>query len=178
MQSMFLLIGADAKKPDIAGECVIAGFEQQIEIYSFSLGFSQPTSALRSSEGGGTVARPHCSDISFSKRFDIASPPICQALWSGKTIPTVVLTLCRSEPETDTKKASLLAYLTLTFSNVVISNYNISGGGDLPGETFSMNYSKVEISYKKQKNEGTAAGTAAASYDLSAGTLTGEVKPQ
>ncbi len=162
MQSMFLKIDG------IKGECVLEKYKDQIEIYSFSTGFSQPTSALRSSEGGGTTSRPHCSELSFSKRYDIASPPICQALWEGKTIKDAVLTLCRSDGK------DMLAYLTITLSNVVISNYNVSGGGDLPGETFSMNYSKIEVSYKKQKVEGGDAGTAAASYDLAAGKLDGK----
>ncbi|MCL2004729.1 MAG: type VI secretion system tube protein Hcp [Planctomycetaceae bacterium] len=163
MQSMFLKID------DIKGECTVSGYEEQIEIYSFSLDFSQPTSALRSSEGGGTVARPQCSDLSLSKRFDISSPSICQRLWEGKTIPNVVLTLCRSEAQDGS--APLLAYLEIKLSNVVISSYNISGGGDLPGETVSMNYSKIEIAYMKQKNEGGSAGNAAAGYDLSQGKL-------
>ncbi|MDR1269080.1 MAG: type VI secretion system tube protein Hcp [Planctomycetaceae bacterium] len=161
MQSMFLKIDG------IKGECTIEKYKDQIEIYSFSLGFSQPTSALRSSEGGGTVARPHCGDISFSKRYDISSPSICQTLWAGKTIKEVALTLCRSD---DTN--AMIDYMTIKLSNVVISNYNISGGGDLPGETFSMNYSKIEFNYKKQKDEGGSAGSAASSYDLSSGKLT------
>ncbi|MDR2754310.1 MAG: type VI secretion system tube protein Hcp [Planctomycetaceae bacterium] len=161
MQSMFLKIDG------ISGECTLEKYKNQIEIYSFSLGFSQPTSALRSSEGGGTVARPHCSDISFSKRYDISSPSICQVLWAGKTIKEVVLTLCRSDD-----KSSMIEYMKITMSNVVISNYNISGGGDLPGETFSMNYSKIAFDYKQQKEEGGSNGTAASSYDLSSGKLT------
>ena len=159
MQSMFLKIDG------INGECIQDKFKDQIEIYSFSTGFSQPTSALRSSEGGGTTAKPHCSELSFSKRYDIASPPICQALWEGKTIAKAVLTLCRSDGE------GLLDYLTITLYNVIISNYNVSGGGDLPGETFSMNYSKIDISYKKQKDGGLPGGNAAASYDLSGGKI-------
>ena len=163
MQSMFLKIDG------IDGECAISGFEKQIEVFSYSLDFSQPTSALRSSEGGGTVARPHCSDISFSKRFDIASPPICQRLWEGKTIKEATLTLCRSEPKDG--EAALMPYLEIKLSNLIISNYSMSGGGDLPGETFAMNYSKIEIEYKQQKNEGGAAGNLAASYDLTQGKL-------
>jgi type VI secretion system Hcp family effector len=151
----------------IKGECTLEKFKDQIEIYSFSLGFSQPTSALRSSEGGGTVARPYCADISFSKRYDVSSPAICQALWAGKTIKDVVLTLCRSDD-----KSSMIEYMKITMDNVVISNYNISGGGDLPGETFSMNYSKIAFDYKQQKQEGGTGGNAASSYDLSSGKLT------
>jgi type VI secretion system Hcp family effector len=162
MQSMFLKIDG------IDGECTMENYEDQIEVYSFSTGFSQPTSALRSSEGGGTVARPHCSDVSFSKRYDKSSPALCQALWEGKTIKSAVLTLCRSD------KDALLAYLTVTLSNVVISSYNMSGGGDLPGETFSLNYSKVEVTYLKQKQGGGNEGKASASYDLSNGKLESE----
>jgi type VI secretion system secreted protein Hcp len=159
MQNMFLKIDG------IKGECTLEKYKEQIEIYSFSLGFSQPTSALRSSEGGGTTARPYCADISFSKRSDISSSAICQSLWQGKTIKEVVLTLCRSDG------SEMLEYMKITLNNVVISNYNISGGGDLPGETFSMNYSKIAFDYKKQKEEGGNAGSAAASYDLASGKL-------
>ena len=157
MQNMFLKLGS------IKGECTLTKFKDQIEIYSFSHGFSQPTSALRSSEGGATTSRAHHSEISFSKRFDKSSPPIMQALWQGTTFPEVVFTCCRVDGE------ETVEYLVVTMNNVVISNYNISGGGDLPGETFSLNYSKVKYEYKQQKNEGGAAGNLAAVDDLATG---------
>lgn len=154
MQNMFLKI------KDIDGESTVKGYEKQIEIYSFSHGFSQPTSPIRSSEGGGTTSRAHHSDFSVSKRFDLSTPSICKALWNGTCIADVTFTACRMDG------SDIIAYMVITMNDVIISNYSVSGGGDLPVETLSLNYGKIKYEYKQQKQVGGASGTAAATHSL------------
>ncbi|WP_462327160.1 Hcp family type VI secretion system effector [Desulfobaculum sp.] len=154
MQNMFMKIDG------IDGESTVKGYEKQIEIYSFSHNFSQPTSPLRSSEGGGTTSRAQHGEFSVSKRTDLSTADLCKALWSGKHISEIVFTACRMDGD------DVVAYLVVTMNDVVISNYNISGGGDLPMETFSLNYGKIKYEYKKQKEAGGAEGTKAGMHDL------------
>ncbi len=154
MQNMFL------KLDGIKGETTIDGYKDQIEVYSFSHGCSQPIAPLRSSEGGGTTSRANHSDMSLSKRTDLSTPDILKALWQGKTIKDAVLTCCRVDGD------SVVPYLTVTMEKVVVSSYSVSGGGDLPMESLSLNYSKVTYDYKKQKEGGGQEGTGSGTHDL------------
>lgn len=154
MQNMFLEL------KDIKGETTIESYKDQIEIYSFSHGCSQPVSPLRSSEGGGTTSRANHSDISLSKRTDISTPDILKALWSGKAIASAVLTCCRVDG------SDVVPYLKITMEKVIIASYSVSGGGDLPMESLSLNYAKVTYDYSKQKEGGGKEGTASGTHDL------------
>ena len=59
-------------------------------------------------------------------------------------------------------------YLKISFTDIIISNYSISGGtGDLPTETVTMSYGKVTYAYTQQKvADGTAGGVQPVSHDL------------
>ena len=153
--SMFIKIS------DIEGESTVEGFEAQIEVHSFSFNTSQATSPMRSNTSH-TDGRPSLSLFNFTKGCDKSSPPICKKLWSGATLATAEFTACRSEGDT------LIAFLTINMENVVIANYNVSGGGGMPYENVSLNYSKITVTYIPQKNEGGTSGNVPASYDLAA----------
>ena len=90
--SMFLKIS------DIDGESTVKGFEEQIEVDSFSFSTSQATSPIRSNTSH-TDGRPSLSLFNFTKSCDKSSPPICKKLWAGATLATAEFTACRSEGE-------------------------------------------------------------------------------
>ena len=52
--------------PGITGGSTDVNHKGEIEVLSWSHSFSQPTSATRSTAGGGTVERAHHSDFSFT----------------------------------------------------------------------------------------------------------------
>ena len=143
----------------IEGESTVEGYEKQIEIYSFSYGCSQPTSPVRSNDGPTTGRAMH-NMMHFSKRTDLATADLCKNVWSGAVLKDAVLTVCRM----DNNKS--IAYLVITLENVVIADYNISGGGGIPSESFSLNYAIINIQYIQQQKEGGESGNKAAKHDL------------
>lgn len=151
--SMFLKIS------DVEGDSTVKGFENQIEVNSFSFSSSQSTSPIRSNTSH-TDGRPSLSLFNFTKSCDKASPIICKKLWSGATLASAEFTACRDEG------GSLIAFLTIKLENIVIANYSVSGGGGVPYENVALNYAKIEINYIPQKNEGGTSGNVPASYDL------------
>ena len=157
--SMFLLIGEKADSPDVEGDSTVKGFEKQIEVSSFSFSTSQSVSPVRSNTSH-TTGRPSLSLVNFTKSCGKSSPVLCNKLWTGATLPKATFTACRSEGD------DLIAFLAIEMENVVIANYSISGGGGEPYENVSLNYSKIEINYIPQADEGGTGGNIPATYNL------------
>jgi type VI protein secretion system component Hcp len=58
-------------------------------------------------------------------------------------------------------------YLKITLSDVIVSSVQISGGGEVPMESVTFNYGKIEWEYTKQNIKGGAAGgKSTGSWDL------------
>ncbi|MBR9972006.1 Hcp family type VI secretion system effector [Magnetospirillum sulfuroxidans] len=146
----------------IDGESQVDGHTKDIQVLSWSHSFNQPTSATRSSAGGGTVEQANHADFSFTKYVDVASVPLMKSCWNGKTIATATFTAYRSDGD------SLIEYLKVEMTNVLISNISFGGGtGDMASETITLSYSKVKYTYTQQKVAGAGNdGNKAASHDL------------
>ncbi len=148
--------------PNIAGESTDTTHKGELEILSWSHGFSQSTSPTRSTAGSGTVERADHQDFSFSKYLDASVRDILKVCWTGDQIDKITVTLLRSaEPDP-------VPYLEIIMSEVVVSSYSISGGaGDMPIENISLAYGKVEYKYIEQKKDsGDKGGGKPISHDL------------
>lgn len=150
------------KFKDVDGESTDANHDKWIEILSWNHSFSQPTSPLRSSSGGGTEKANH-SDLSFTKSIDVATDDLLKACWNGTQYETVDLECFRADGENVPVK-----YLVINMEKVFISNYSISGGGgDVPMENLSVAYGKVTYTYIDQKKEdGKSGGNQPTYHDL------------
>lgn len=146
----------------IEGESKVEGHDKDIQVLSWSHSFNQPTSATRSSAGGGTVEQANHADFSITKYLDIASVPLMKQCWSGKTAATATFTAYRSDGD------ALVEYLKIEMTNVLISNISLGGGtGDMATETVTLSYSKVQYTYVQQKVAGGGNdGNKVASHDL------------
>ena len=66
------------------------------------------------------------------------------------------------------KSGELEEFARWTFTNLVITSQHISGmgeGGQLPFESVSFAYEKLEFKYDEKKADGTSAGWQGASFD-------------
>ena len=79
----------------------------------------------------------------------------------GTHIPKAVLT-CRKAGGKQEE------FLKVSFTDILISSFHTNGGGGgiLPQESITLNFSKIEIEYKEQKADGTLGGAVKAGYDL------------
>lgn len=143
------------EEPEIKGEATTTGKVEQIEIFSWSHSFNQPTKPTRSTSGGGTVEKANHSDFTFTKYLDAATDDLLKHCWSGKQIGKATFSAYRSDGETD----AAILYLEAIMEKVVISNVSFGGGsGDLPQETVSLAYGSVQYKYKPQKNDDGSGG--------------------
>ena len=100
------------------------------------------------------------------KRTDKASPKLFLACCTGEHIPSATLTV---------RKAGTTQqdYLVLTLSDIIVSSTQNGGSassGDIPTETVSLNFTKIEIQYQQQSQDGTLAGTIKTGYDVKKNT--------
>jgi type VI secretion system secreted protein Hcp len=137
------------KISDVDGESLVADHAKEIQVLSWSHSFNQPSSAIRSSAGGGTVEQANHADFSFTKYVDSSSVPLMKLCWNGKTSAKAVFTACRSDGD------ALVEYLKVEMENVIVSNISFGGGtGDLAIETVTLSYGKVTYAYHPQQVPG------------------------
>jgi type VI secretion system secreted protein Hcp len=149
----FLKIGT------IEGESQDHKHKNEIDVLSFSWGESQTGGS--SFGGGGGAGKVNMQDFSFAMLANKASPKLFLACANGEHIASAVLT-CRKAGKDQQE------FLKWTFTDLLISSYQTSGssGSDIPTESITFNFSKIEVSYQEQKKDGTLGAAHKAGYDL------------
>jgi type VI secretion system secreted protein Hcp len=62
-----------------------------------------------------------------------------------------------------------LEFLVYKLSDIVVSSYQEAGvaaGDDIPYDSFSINFAKIEVSYKEQNPDGSLGTETKAGWDL------------
>jgi type VI secretion system secreted protein Hcp len=135
------------------------------EIYSFSLGASNPTT-VGTSSGGLSGGKVSVSSFNLMKKTDNCSPQLFSACCNGQHYKTSQV-VCRKATGSSGKQQTFLKY---DFTDVMVESIQwsgSSGGDDTPTESVSFAFGKIEIQYYTQD---TATGTMKAgnvgSWDL------------
>ncbi|MDB5968196.1 MAG: type secretion system effector, Hcp1 family protein [Hydrocarboniphaga sp.] len=150
----------------IKGESTDDKHKDWIEILSFGFGAQQPQSSTASSAGNLGSARVNIQNFSFMHHLDISSPKLFEYCCTGQTVKTAVITLNRAGGD----KAKYMEY---KLTDVIITNVGKGGDSsseahDVPLESVSLAFGKVELTYTKIGIDGKAAGNASAGWDLKA----------
>lgn len=143
------------KLDTITGESTDKTFAGDTEIFSFSLGASNPVTIGSGTVGGGG-GKAALSGFSFMKKTDCASPSLFQSCVTGAHIPTGTVSLRKAG-------GTALVYLTYGFKVIFIESIQwsgSSGGDDTPMESVSMAFGTLTIDYTKQDNTGKPLGGA------------------
>jgi type VI secretion system secreted protein Hcp len=148
----------------VKGESKSKGFEDQIELLSFSWGASNPTTV--GSGSGSGAGKVSISSFNLMKKTDAASGPIFQACCAGKHFPEATVTLRKSGGDAP------IDYLVYKFSEVYVDKVQwsgSSGGDDLPMENVSFTFGKVQFTYTPQSATGGEEGPVVGGWDIRAG---------
>ena len=57
-------------------------------------------------------------------------------------------------------------YFSIKMSDVMVSNYSVSGSSEVPIENVTLNFAKIEVEYKPQKKDGGLDSPVKFGYDL------------
>jgi type VI secretion system secreted protein Hcp len=145
----------------IPGMSQISGFEDQIQVESFSWGASQTTNFK--SATGGTAGIVDMGDLHFTHLYDKASPKLMQACATGQHITGAVFTCQKAGGD------ATVPFLTITLTNVIVSSVAPSGSNmaDTPVESVSLAFAQYKVEYQEQDNTGAKkGGPIAASFNV------------
>ncbi|HET6795254.1 MAG TPA: type VI secretion system tube protein Hcp [Acidimicrobiales bacterium] len=162
----------------IDGESADSKHKGEIEVESFSWGLNNPGNA--SAGGGGGAGRPASFfDAFFSAATSKATPPLFLASAAGKHLPTATLTARRGA---NSDGQGGVEYLKIVFADLLVTSYkeDVLGGrlhaapdetqNMLPDgttmDTFSINFSKVTVTYTPANADGSTGTPVSASFDV------------
>jgi type VI secretion system secreted protein Hcp len=148
------------KIDQIVGESQQTGHTQELEMDSWSYGETQ--SGTSHTATGSVSGKVTMQEFRFSKRMDISSPKLMQLCSNGKHLAWARFAARRSG-ETG---GAPVDYLFVTFGDLAISSYDISGTGadGWPYETIAFSYGALVMTYK-QVIKGVAQGPINGGYD-------------
>lgn len=133
--------------PNIPGEVTATRFAGAIQVLSFSWGMSNSGSAASGTgSGSGKVS---LSDFNIQKSFDRSSPLLMQSLVSGTHLPSVLLSLVKSNT------GGSQPLLTYEFDQVLISSIQDSGSDSVPTESVSFAMVSAVVTYYYQNSDGS-----------------------
>jgi type VI secretion system secreted protein Hcp len=146
----------------IVGESTDVNHKDEIDVLSWSWGVTQT--------GGGAVGagagagKASFSDFQFVSRITKASPKLFLSCATGTHHKTAALSGVRTAA-----KGAASEFLKYKLTDVVITSDQYSGSeGDVPVEQFSLNYSKIEVTYTPQNPTGAAGTPVKAAFDVKA----------
>jgi type VI secretion system secreted protein Hcp len=151
--------------PAVNGGVTTKGFEQQIALNSLQWGVGRGVSAPTGKGSNREASTPSISEITVTKDWDESTEGLLKEAFNGAGAATAVISYVRTDG------GGGVVYLEYTLSDVMISGWSSSSGGDKPSESLSLNFTKIEVKSTPQKTDGTEGDPSTVTYDLAAQTL-------
>lgn len=145
----------------VAGESTDDKHKDEIQIESFSWGESN---TVISSSAGASAGKVTSQSLNIVKKLDKASPMLMIGCATGTHYKTAIVTARKAG-------GSQLDYLKITLEDVLVSSYQVAGpaaSNGAPMDQVSLNFARLEISYKEQKQDGSLGGEIKQKYDFAA----------
>ena len=147
------------KLGDIKGESKDSKHAGEIDVLSWSWGLAQTGTV--SSGGGGGSGKVSFNDFQFTHRLDKASPLLMKACATGEHVKEGTLV---------SRKAGKgqQEFLIIKMSDILVTSVQTSASNELPMESVSLQFAKVDLEYKPQKPNGTLDAGIPFRYDIKA----------
>jgi type VI secretion system secreted protein Hcp len=142
----------------IEGESTDASHPKTIEIDSWSFGETQ---SATTSGGGGGAGKVSMQDFHFiTKTVDKSSPKLFLVGASGEHIKDATLFVRKAGSNSD--------YLKIKLTDILVSSYQTGGSSssDIPTESVSLNFAKIEFSYTGVDAEGKLLPAVDVGWDI------------
>jgi type VI secretion system secreted protein Hcp len=150
--------------PTIAGAVTATGYENWIEVNSFQWGVGRGIGSAQGSGGNREHSHPSVSEVTITKDQDQSTGPLLKEAFNGQGTAVVTITFIR----TGSPAVEFLSYI---LTNVMLSGYSTSSGGDRPSESISLNFTQIEIDVIPQNADGTAGSKFPVTYNLQTMTM-------
>lgn len=144
----------------IPGECTDDQHKDYAEVLSFSHGMNQESSGSVSGSGSHFSGQVNHDGFSIVKRVDKASPKLALTCSKGDHIKEVLIECWRQIGENS-------KFMEYKLTDAAIRSLHPSGGGDdLPAETVTFVYSRIDWTYTEYDNKGKKKGDIKGYWDL------------
>ena len=148
-----------AKIGDIKGESLDDKHKGEIEILSWSWGVTQ--SGTMAHGGGGGEGKANFNDFNFTHHIDKASPVLLKACATGEHIKEATVTVRKAGKGQQ-------EFLIIKMNDIIITGVAPSGAGDgaATAEHVALQFAKVDLEYKPQKQDGSLDAGLHFKYDI------------
>ena len=143
----------------IAGESTDSKHSGEIDVQSWSWSQAQGGST---SGGGSGQGKVHMGDFTMVAATSKASPTLFANCAAGSHIKSALFTARKAGGQQQ-------EYLKFTLTDVVVSGYQVNGGGEtgvLPLETVTLKFSSIKMEYSPQKSDGTLGSPVIMGWDV------------
>lgn len=139
---MFLLLdGVKGESKD--GKHGSAG---AIDVLSFSWGCSQ--TGTFGAGGGGGAGKVAYTDLNIMMNVCKASAQLMQKCATGEHITKGTLIVRKAGKDQQ-------EFYTVKLTDLLVASYQTSGASEVPTDSVSLNFAKIEFEYKGQKHDGS-----------------------
>ena len=136
-----------SSKGDIKGETLDNTHKDEIDLIKFTLDIHGPDLDVDKAESAGQVT---FNNAELELYASAATTTLFYCCCTGELLKTATIT-CR-KPGGGGLPVSFLQW---RFHKVQVATYKIQTDSHLPKETVTLKYAKLEVSYAKQKQDGT-----------------------
>jgi len=145
------------KIDSIKGESSDSKHKDEIEVLEWSWGVTN--SGTTHTGGGGGAGKSLFSDFRWEQTLDSSFVPMFLGVAEGKHFKSAVLSVRRDGKDQQD-------FFKMTLSDVLINSLQTQTNGDSFEIRASLNYSKIEMSYKPQKPDGSYGSEIKGAWDL------------
>ncbi len=150
---------------DIAGESVVTGHEDEIDVHGLRWGAEQTAGSVRGR--GRSRARARVDHLVVRKLYDAASPYLLLACMRGQSFDEMVLAVRKDSGDAH------LDYLVITMTNVVVADVEMSDQEEAESEEIeervALSFESVNVKYTVQADDHSAGAEHEIEYDIAAG---------
>lgn len=147
----------------IQGDATHQDHKEWLDVQHIAWGVGRGIQTTVGAAGNREASQPSLSEVTLSRITDKATPAIFYEACTGKVGKKVVIHFVTTGDPGDT-------YLEYTLSNTLISNYQMSSGGDRPTEVVGLSFTKIEVKYTPYDDQNKPKSPLAHSYDMATGS--------
>ena len=138
---------------EIKGQANVDGHIGWINVDSMQWGVGRGIASQQAGSAKREVSSPSVSELTFSRSSDMASPELFYQACGGVSLGKCTIHLLQvieNKPQ---------VYLIIELEDALVSSYSISSGGDLPADSFSINFTKISYQYDTFDGKKITTGT-------------------
>jgi len=146
------------KLDGVAGEATAKGHKDEIEVLSFSWGVSHAAPIAHTDRR--RAGRAQVSDINFTMRNGKASPTLMLACASGRHLKEGLFVIEKAGEQP-------FQFYKVSIADVLVTSYHVGGSeSEVPIESFSLNFRKLELTETVQDAKGGIAESVEVGFDF------------